>query len=237
MRKVAIMQPYFFPYIGYFSLLKNTDTFILFDTPQYMRHGWIERNRVLKQGEGWVYIKAPLQKHSQLTLISEIYIDNTQEWQKKIFAQLEHYKKIAPYYKDVASVLHEVFEHDYETITDLNEVCLRLVCRYIGFEPVIKTFSKMKLVIDLPQAPDEWALNICKAIGDVDEYWNPPGGQEFFDPKKYEDNNILLKFQKAELVPYDQKRQLFEPGLSIIDVMMFNSPKEICSMLDKYELT
>ena len=76
--KLAIMQPYFFPYLGYLSLIKNTDRFILFDTVQFIRHGWIERNRVLKQGDGWQYISIPLEKHEQTTLIKDIKIKNTE---------------------------------------------------------------------------------------------------------------------------------------------------------------
>jgi len=94
----------------------------------------------------------------------------------------------------------------------------------------------MNIDIEPANAPDEWALNICKALGNVDEYWNPPGGQSFFDRKKYENAGINLKFHSAILTDYDQKRNVFEPGLSILDVMMFNSIEEINKMLDNYEL-
>ena len=83
--------------------------------------------------------------------------------------------------------------------------------------------------------PDEWALNICKVIG-ADEYWNPPGGQSFFDKSKYDKVNINLFFQSVEIISYSQKNEKFEGGLSIIDVLMFNSPDEINEMSDKYEL-
>ena len=94
----------------------------------------------------------------------------------------------------------------------------------------------MELEIDPVNAPDEWALNICKAMKGVSEYWNPTGGMSFFDRSKYESNQIELKFQRVNLVEYDQKRPTFEVGLSIIDVMMFNSVEQINKMLDDYEL-
>ena len=72
--KLGIMQPYFAPYLGYISLIKHTDEFILFDTVQFIRHGWIERNRILKPGGGWQYIAIPLVKHSQKTLICDICV-------------------------------------------------------------------------------------------------------------------------------------------------------------------
>lgn len=237
MKKVAIMQPYFLPYLGYFSLIKHTDEFILFDTVQFIRHGWIERNRILKQDEGWVYVKAPLMKASRETNIKDMYIDNSQDWQAKIKAQLQSYKKTAPFYHATIAVVDEIFDRQYETITELNMRALEVICSYLKIENTIYIFSKMNLVIEEANEPDEWALNICKKLDGVNEYWNPPGGQEFFDRTKYEYAGITLKFQSVSLGSYDQKRPTFEPGLSIIDVMMFNSVDEIHRMLDSYELS
>src|SRR5665648_86327 len=90
--KVGIMQPYFFPYLGYFSLIKNTEQFILFDPVQFIKHGWIERNRILKPQGDWQYISVPLVKHSRDTIIKDIQISNTNDWKQTIFAQLVHYK-------------------------------------------------------------------------------------------------------------------------------------------------
>jgi hypothetical protein len=234
--KVAIMQPYFLPYIGYFSLIKHTDSFILFDTVQFIRHGWIERNRILKQNEGWLYIKVPLLNKRREDLIMDVYIDNSIEWKRKIIAQLQPYKKIAPNYSIVIDIINNIFEKDYETIVDLNLDIIKSVCHYLKIDKDIKVFSKMNLVIEEPKAPDEWALNICKSLGNVTEYWNSPGGQSFFDKKKYDNANIELKFQSVHLTPYNQKRDDFENGLSIIDVMMFNSSEEINIMLDEFDL-
>ena len=94
----------------------------------------------------------------------------------------------------------------------------------------------MNLEVDEVNAPDEWALNICKAIPGADEYWNPPGGMEFFDVSKYEKAGIDIRFQKMNLHEYRQGKSEFEKGLSIIDVMMYNSPEKIHEMLDDFEL-
>ena len=234
--KLAIMQPYFLPYLGYFSLIKHTDEFILLDTVQFIRHGWIERNRILKPSDGWQYIMVSLKKHSRETLIKDIEINNEQQWKEKILAQLQHYKKQAPYFSNVIDILNEIFSKEYATIVDLNLASLKTVCNYLGINTPIQVFSLMNIDIEPANAPDEWALNICKALGNVDEYWNPPGGQSFFDRKKYENAGINLKFHSAILTDYDQKRNVFEPWLSTIDVMMFNSEEEINKMLDNYEL-
>jgi hypothetical protein len=234
--KIAIMQPYFFPYIGYISLIKHTDRFILLDVVQFIRHGWIERNRILKQPDGWMYIKVPLIKDHRETLIKDKKIDNNQNWKNNLVSQLLPYQKIAPYFKDVMELINALFVEDFNDIVRLDKVILQSVCSYLGIHRQIEIFSEMQLRIDPVSAPDEWALNICKALGQVDEYWNPPGGQGFFDKSKYENARINLRFHKINLEDYDQKRLPFESGLSIIDVLMFNSKEEINRMLDNYEL-
>ncbi len=237
MKRIAIMQPYFFPYIGYFSLIKHVDEFMLFDTPQFIRHGWIERNRVLKQNEGWLYVKVPLKKQPQTTPINKMTINETKDWRSTILAQLQPYKKIAPYFVDVELLLRKALANDAVTISDLNEICLREVCDYLGIKTPITVFSRQSLELEPIHAPDEWALAICKARGDINEYWNPPGGKSFFDKNKYDEAGIDLKFHEVHLHEYDQKRKPFEAGLSIIDVIMFNSPETVNAMLDDYEAT
>lgn len=233
--KLAIMQPYFFPYLGYFSLIKQSDQFILFDTPQFIRHGWIERNRVLKANGEPLYIKIPLQKHSRETIIKDVVIKADENWKTKILAQLAPYKKKAPYYWKVIALIKDIFQIETENIIVFNYTVLIKTCSYLGINTPISIWSDMDVVIDEVNAPDEWALNICKALG-AKEYINPPGGKSFFDARKYEKENIQLKFLDLELIAYQSLNGIFVPGLSIIDVMMFNSPSSIAKMLDNYEL-
>lgn len=235
-KKVAIMQPYFFPYLAYFSLIKHTDQFILFDPVQFIRHGWIERNRILKQNGGWLYIKVPLLKHSRDTIIKDIKINNEIKWQDKILAQLVIYKKKAPYYNEVITLLKELFSKEYESITNLNKKSIELVCDYLSIEHDIQVFSKMDLDIETPNASDEWALNICKSMGNIKEYWNPSGGEEFFSREKYKANDIKLNFLHLNEFEYKQFDDHFEPGLSIIDTMMFNSVETINQYLNNYKI-
>lgn len=233
--KIAIMQPYFFPYLGYFSLIKHTDRFILLDKVQFIRHGWIERNRILKQSEGWIYIQVPIIKEKgRDTSIREIKINNTQNWQQKIIAQLQHYKRIAPYYSKIINLLDEVLRFQFTDIVSLNKASLEMVCNYLGIDHHISVFSEMNIEIAKPNAPDEWALNICKNLGNVNEYWNPQGGESFFDKQKYSEAGLELKFLNFNIIPYSQRRNKFEPGLSIIDVLMFNPPFTVNQMLDNY---
>ena len=225
------------PYIGYFSLIKHTDRFILFDTVQFIRHGWIERNRILKQDGTWQYFQVPIIKpNGRDTIIKDVKINNDLDWKNRILAQLQHYKKKAPYYKETIGLLDDVFSQQFDDIVTLNQVSLGKACEYLGIERSMEVFSKMGLDIENAAAPDEWALNICKAIDGVDEYWNPVGGLSFFDRTKYENAGIKIYFQEMILSPYRQLGNEFEPGLSIIDVMMFNSPEAIVQMLDDFKL-
>lgn len=233
--RLGIMQPYFFPYVGYYSLIKQTDYFILLDEVQFIRHGWIERNRILKQSGGWNYIAVPLEKHSRNTVISDIRINYRENWKQKIFSQLSYYKK-APNYAKVIDLVKDVFEEDYQDIVSYDYASIKCVNNYLGINTPIKIFSKMNLSIDKPNAADEWALNICKQIDGVSEYWNPVGGLDFFDKQKYVDNNIQIYFQKMKLQPYRQFSKEFEQGLSILDVLMFNGVDEVNQMLDEFDL-
>lgn len=236
MKVVAIMQPYFMPYIGYISLIKHSDLFILFDPVQFIRHGWIERNRILKQNDGWLYIQVPLIKSNRDVLIKDCHIDYSKDWKNKILSQLQIYKKQAPYYYKIRNLIEEIFTKDFDTITALNQYSLEKICLYLGFQKSFPIFSEMEMIIDQPNASDEWALNICRKIGGDIHYINPIGGKDFFDIEKYSNHNIEISFQKMIPVQYDQRRDEFEYGLSIIDVMMFNSPEEINIMLDQFEL-
>jgi hypothetical protein len=235
MKTLAIMQPYFFPYLGYFSLIKHVDEFILFDPVQYIRHGWINRNRILKQGEGWLYIVVPLARHSHEALIKDVEVDGSQAWREKLLGQLSPYKKMTSRYREVRALVEQAIAGDNPRLVDLNRATLQAVCDRLGIDTPIRIWSQMNLEIEEPRAADEWALNTCKAIG-ATAYWNPPGGQSFFDRSKYEAAGIDLKFHKQNLPPYSQRRETFEPGLSIIDVLMLNDRERVHEMLDDFEL-
>lgn len=234
--KLGIMQPYFFPYIGYISLIKHTNRFILLDDVQFMRHGWIERNRILKPGEGWQYISVPLKKYSSKTLIKDVKINHAVDWRSRIIRQLEHYRKRAPYFNQTINIVENALSLDTDSITEINKNVLITLCKYLGVDANISVFSDLEIAINKPNAPDEWALNICKSIGEVTEYRNPMGGQSFFDKNKYSQNGINLAFHNIHIRPYQQFNNMphFESDLSIIDVMMFNHPDKINGMLDDY---
>ena len=233
--KIGIMQPYFFPYIGYFSLIDYTDHFVFFDTPQYIQRGWVNRNRLINPKEGFNYMTVPIRKAPQETPINKIYIDNSKPWREKIYGQLTVYKKRAPYYDKVIELLHQILDEQYTLISKLNIESIKNVCNYMGIKTTFETFSEMDLDIDEVTAPDEWALNITQKLG-YDTYVNPIGGMDFFDRNKYIKQNVKISFMQSNLKPYMQRIGRYEGGLSIIDVMMFNSRDEIKDLLKDFIL-
>jgi hypothetical protein len=235
--KVAIMQPYFFPYIGYIQLINAVDEFILFDTVQFIRHGWIERNRLIQRDGKEFYVKVPLEKKSRNTLIKDTKINQSIEWKEQILAQLTHYKKKAPFYQSVVNLVNEALNIDTNSIVNLNNHSLLQICKYLDINTPIRVWSEMGIRIEEAKNPDEWALNICREIG-AKEYINPFGGLDFFDRTKYLKQNIDIKFLESDDIIYKQFPNIeFKPWLSILDVLMFNSVDEVKLLLTRYNLT
>ncbi len=234
--RLAINQPYFFPYLGYFSLIKHTDRFILIDELQFIKQGWIHRNRVLSNAGGFCYIRVPLQKHTQKDLIADIRIDDRQNWRSQILNLLLYYKNKAPYYRETLATVEKALAIDTDSITHLNQHSLEVVCQYLGIDADLPIFSEMGLRVPKPEVKDEVPLNICKAMEDVDEYWNLEGGAALYDRSRFERAGVDIQFQKMNLREYPQIQGNFEPALSIIDVMMFNEPEKIHRMLDHFTL-
>ncbi len=236
MNSVGIMQPYFFPYLGYFSLIRATDQWVVFDPVQFIRHGWIERNRVLNSEGEWQYIKVPLIKHSRDTLINQIKIRNTEKWQEKILAQLTCYKKKAPYYIQVVDLLKNAFQYNSDSITELNVRMLAACCDYLGVSFDYCYYNDLNIHLGSKEMKaGDWSLEIAKHLG-ADTYINPVNGQELFDKQLFHEEGIRLVFLKNKLSSYNQKKDTFEAGLSILDVMMFNSKEETLAQIDDYEL-
>lgn len=228
---LSVMQPYFFPYLGYFALIRHTDFFVAFDPVQYISKGWMNRNRVLKPTEGWQYLTAPVQKQPQDVLIKDVLVVPGDEWKVKVVRQLEHYKKRAPHYNAVKSLLEDCFNNPDLSLSRLNVHYLSKVCDYLKLPFRHAIFSELNLTLGPVEAPDEWALRTTQELG-ATTYVNQPGGRTFFQPAKYAHAGINLQFIDFDSPTYSQRRDLFEPGLSVLDVLMFNAPEQVRAMLD-----
>ena len=227
----AIMQPYFLPYIGYFSLIKETDRWIIFDNTQYKKQSWGNRNRILKMGEGWTWINIPVKKHSRETFYMNIEIRNELEWKNKIIRQFEYYKQKAPYYKKVIKLIDEIISPEFDYLVDLNIHSMVKICEYLNIPFEYVRLSELDLQIDKVKNSGDWGLQICK-IMNAKSYINPYMGHFMFNQKDWDTEGIKLQFLMNRNLKYSQKRNIFEEKLSIIDVLMWNSIEEVNLLMD-----
>jgi len=236
--KLGIMQPYLFPYIGYFQLINHVERWIAFDDVQYISKGWVNRNRIIHPDneKQWQYITVPAKKHSRSTKINEIEITDNVDWKSEIIGKLSIYKKKAPNYSITKEFVEECLSFDADNLSDFIINAIRQTCAYVDINTKIDVQSEMGLVIQDVAHPGQWALKISEQCG-ASEYVNPYNGASIFAKQEFDARGIKLRFLKSRLSPYIQRQGFFTPGLSIIDVLMWNDHLAIKEMLnDDYDV-
>ena len=240
--RLGMMQPYFFPYVGYFSLIHSTDCWVVFDTAQYRRRAWVNRNRMLSDNnEGWSYIRIPVAHSPRETRICDIRIDDSQSWIDQLIDQLQIYRqRRAPHYADVIDWLRAALHkaHDIHGPGDFSQTLITLLqetCRHINLPFPCQIFSQMNLNLPDELPAGEWALEVARLLG-AETYINAPGGRELFSPRQFSEAQIELQILEPRLTAYRQGRLEFIPGLSILDLLMWNSPAETLELVKHYEL-
>lgn len=230
--RLGIMQPYFFPYLGHFQLIARTQRWIIFDVVKYSRKSWINRNRVLKPGGGWQYITVPVSAPS-LCAISDVRVLDKVGALARITGQLDHYRKYAPYFSAVISMVRETFgAAQSDLLVDLNRHALRVICERLGISFRAEVCSEMGLDLPPIEHPGQWALEISKRVG-AESYINPESGQSIFHPEEWVRAGIRLDFMKPIEFRYDCGPYTFEPGLSVLDVLMWNSAESVSNAIHK----
>jgi hypothetical protein len=227
--KLAIMQPYLFPYIGYFQLMNVVDEFVVYDNIQYSKKGWINRNRILVNGTD-AYITFPLKKDSDYLDVKDRYLsdDWVSERKKPLNRIIDSYRK-APYFKDVYSVIEKIILFEE---TNLFKFTLNSLTILKEFLSIKTTFSiSSEIAIDHELKSERKVIEICKAKK-ATNYINPIGGLELYNKNEFKKEGINIRFLKTTNVNYKQFNNEFVPMLSIIDVMMFNTKEEIKNYLD-----
>jgi hypothetical protein len=232
--KIAIMQPYFFPYLGYFDLLYNVDLFLVYDNVQYIRRGWIHRNRIFHQsGNGWQYIIVPTKKTNQKTPILDIHIFDESPWRKRLLNQLEHYKNVAPYAELTIGYVEECLKITEPSLSRLNMYILSQFSTLLDLNLQYQFCSDLKMEFKMERNAEERILDICEFVG-AKEYVNLPGGVDLYHPEAFQTRNIKLTFRNLPNFVYQTQPYNFEPNLSIIDLLMWNKPQAIKKYLDIY---
>lgn len=231
--KLAIMQPYIFPYIGYFQLIKAVDLFVIYDNIEYTKKGWINRNRILINSSD-EFFTIPLKKDSDYLNVNERYLSDS--WTKdriKILNKLkENYKK-APFYLQTVKIIESTFFYEGDNLFDFLNNSLKEVMRYLEIRTEI--IQSSKVLIDHNLKANEKVTAICNEL-EASIYINPIGGVELYSKEKFQEKGIKLNFLNPKHIIYKQFDNEFVPWLSMIDVLMFNSPEDINKMLDKYIL-
>jgi hypothetical protein len=220
--KLAIMQPYLLPYIGYFQLINAADKFVVYDNIQFTKKGWINRNRILVNGKD-EYITLPLKKDSDFLNIDERKLADTFKTERiKILRKLSGSYSKAPEFKSVYTLIESVFNNNEENLFSFIYQSLQAVCNYLDIKTAFVISSALPINHQL-RSQDK-VIAICKALH-ATEYINPIGGVDLYSKETFRQNNIELNFIKATAFDYKQFSNEFIPWLSIIDVLMFN-PKE-----------
>ena len=226
------MQPYFFPYVGYFQLINAVDEFVVYDNIEYTKKGWINRNRILVDGKD-AYISLPLRKDSDFLQVKDRQLADT--WpadRKKMLNRItESYRK-APQFAQVFPVLeacllfedHNLFNFIFHSIRKVNEfldISTKLVISStIPINHQLKAEEKVKAIC-------------CSQQANV--YMNPIGGLELYSKESFRSSGIELLFHKSKSITYPQFKNEFVPWLSIIDVMMFNPKETVKDFLSEYD--
>lgn len=233
MKKLAIMQPYIFPYIGYFQLINAVDEFVIYDNIEFTKKGWINRNRILVNGVD-AYISLPLKKDSDYLHVKDRYLADT--WyieRKKMLNRItESYRK-APYFKETYEVIEKcILFEDHNLFTFIFHSIQTLVTHF-GIDTKLTVSSTIS--IDHQLKSEDKVIAICKEQ-QAGLYINPIGGVSLYDKERFRMHNLELQFQKSNTIDYKQFNNEFIPWLSIIDVIMFNDKLSIKQNLNNYTL-
>jgi hypothetical protein len=237
MMRSGINQPYFFPYLGYFDLLNVVDHFVVYDSAQYMKYGWINRNRILSPKGGWQYVMVPLDKssfhHSYRTPIRDVQAVTPETWRGLIIRQLDHYRKKAPYFSETVHLVKSCLDSEERSIARLNVNILEKVCNALDIHFDYSYSSEMDVTRDPSLKKLDMAAAIYKSLG-ATKYINLPGGRDLYGEQPFRQRGMDVEFRNLPALEYSCSGYEFIPNLSIIDVLMWNAPEEVKEHLEKH---
>lgn len=232
--RLAIMQPYLFPYIGYFQLIHAVDRFVFYDDVNFIKQGWINRNNLLINGKKFLF-SLPVENISSFKIIKEIRISERafHKAKAKLLRTIEYSYKKARFFDNVFPMVTKVLNKDYEYIADYAKESILNTMSYLGIETDMVMSSSIYKNDHLSAA--DRVMDICEKER-ATMYINPVGGQQLYDRTIFGDRGLALRFIKTGEIVYPQTGNKFVPDLSIIDVIMHNSKDESAGLLKKYSL-
>ena len=252
--KLAIMQPYFMPYIGYFQAIKAVDKYILYSNLTFIKEAWMNRNRVRLKDGRLCYILVPLQHKSSNTLISDTLIDNTKHWRKDILNTVFMSYKKSEYFEEIYPLLERLLNSEVDRLTDLNASTIKGISKFLDISTVIETDNSayLELEKELKTIESDYSsfsymektrpikkvarvLEICRREG-CDFFVNAIGGKALYSKEEFAEYGIALNFVQTNAFTYPQYGHCFEPNLSIVDVLMHNGKEGTKKLLNEYTL-
>jgi hypothetical protein len=230
---VAIMQPYFFPYLGYFQMVQAVDDFVFYDDVMFIKKGWINRNRILMQEKEFLFT-IPLEKQSQNKTIRESHVAWGAEFPGKFITQLESAYKKAPQFERVMPLIRLLLSQQPVSMAELAGKSIELVWQYLGLEKRFHYSSQIQN--NQADGRAERLIHLTKSLGSS-KYINALNGQSLYEKSFFAEHGVELYFVKPVLEAYKQgKSEDFVSGLSMIDVLMWNEPDVVLHMLQNYTL-
>lgn len=229
---VAIMQPYIFPYLGYFHLIEASELFIFYDDVSYIKKGWINRNRILLQQEPSLFT-LPIQQASQNVLIKDTLTCIDTRWKKKFYAKLTHSYQKAPHFTQVMELIDASLKHTQNgSIASVAINAIQLIYQYLNHDI---TYKRSSDISPHTQGMDkaERLIKITKDLG-YTSYLNAPSGKELYSKGDFKNQGIDLHFIRSLACHYSQFHHDFIPSLSIIDVLMFNTIDETKTLFQHF---
>jgi hypothetical protein len=230
--KLAIMQPYFCPYLGYWQLLNAADRFVIYDDVNYIKRGWINRNRILINGEPR-YLTVPISDASQNKRICDLKIDDSGNWRGKLVKSIEGAYKKSPWFTEVFPVLEDIIGCDEHGLADYLRYQLFRLAEFLCIDTVVVDTSRSYTNSGL--AGQARIIDICRREN-ADVYLNPEGGVALYDGNAFREAGISLRFIKMRPIEYAQRSAAFVPNLSIVDVLMAIGPAEVRNLLAEFSL-
>lgn len=227
---LAIMQPYLFPYIGYYQLAYHSDLFMFFDDVNYIKRGYINRNNIITKN-GPLLFTLPIESASQNKLINELYF--TQET-KKILSTIDMSYSKSKYFHDVYPLIESIFNNENRNVSNITSLSIIKIFEYLNL-----TFDyRFSSSIDYNRTKNaqEKIYELCR-ISNADKYVNAHGGMELYDRNEFTKKNIELGFINTIPMPYSQiNSNNFIKNASMIDILMNCSKDEIICQLNNYTI-
>ena len=230
---VAIMQPYFIPYLGYFQLIHAVDEFILLDDVEYSKGGWYNRNNLLLGGRKHM-CTLPVVKTSDYSLVSSrSFIENIEKEKGKIERIINQAYSKSPFYGETRNLIETILHFQDRNLVNFNANGLKAITAHLGIQTKISFSSDLNIPRDLKNV--ERVLEICRKKK-ATSYVNAIGGIDLYDQSAFNEQNIQLSFIKMHEIVYEQRQVNFIPHLSIIDVIFHNGISETRRLLDRFDL-